>query len=83
MGLNYFQENGQESKPMDQGMYIGESVFFGNPFEDICPTCGAKATSRCKCMVGSTTCENGHEWHRDRENGRAIAGNGHNKFGSR
>ncbi len=80
MKLSDFQkENNQDTN--QEGMYIGESVFFGNPYEDTCPTCGAKVTSRCKCMVGSTFCENGHEWHRDRETGRAIAGNGHNKFG--
>jgi hypothetical protein len=65
-----------QSEAIEQ-QYIGDSTFLGNPFDDVCPTCGAKVVSRCKCMVGSTVCENGHEWHRDRKTGRAIPGNGH------
>lgn len=57
--------------------FIDESVFFGSPYDDICPSCGAKVVSRCRCMIGSCVCENGHEWYRDKQTGRAIQGNGH------
>lgn len=54
-----------------------ESVFFGSPYDDKCPSCGGKVVSRCRCLIGSCVCENGHEWYRDKQTGRAIAGNGH------
>ena len=57
--------------------FINDSVFFGSPYDDTCPACGGKVVSRCRCMIGSCVCENGHEWYRDKKTGRAIQGNGH------
>lgn len=53
--------------------------FFGSPYDDKCPECGASVVSRCRCMIGSCVCENGHEWYRDKDTGRAHPGNGHGK----
>lgn len=64
--------------PVSFSHYIGESVFFGSPYDDTCPDCSGKVVSRCKCAIGSAICENGHEWYRERGTGRAIPGNGHN-----
>ena len=33
-----------------------------NPY-DLCPTCGAKFSSQCRCFRSDRTCPNGHHWH--------------------
>ncbi len=29
----------------------------------LCPVCGKPGVTRCKCMIGDTTCPDGHTWH--------------------
>ena len=58
-----------------------DEFFFGSPYDDKCPECGAISAVPYRCTIGSCVCENDHvfEWYRDRETGRAKAGNGHSK----
>ena len=42
---------------------------------EICPICGEKSVCRCKCLIGSRKCKNGHDWFI--EDGNYYIGNGH------
>jgi hypothetical protein len=48
---------------------------------NVCPICSGKIVGSCRCMVGSRTCENHHEWYTN--NGFVYEGNGHKVEGKR
>ena len=48
---------------------------------NVCPICGGKITGRCRCRIGSKTCENGHQWYT--KDGFVHEGNGHGGEGKK
>jgi hypothetical protein len=41
-----------------------------------CPKCLQKAVRVCKCGIGDSSCENGHEWHVCRVHNKIVMGKG-------
>jgi hypothetical protein len=44
---------------------------------DLCPVCGLKFTSSCRCRRGNKWCKNGHAWHRCKVHNVRVLGTGH------
>ncbi len=40
----------------------------------ICPICGGKIKTRCKCLLSDSVCENGHEFHYSMKDGELHLG---------
>lgn len=49
------------------------------PLYEICPKCGSRAISSCRCRIGSRRCSCGCEWYM--KDGVTYSGNGHKEQG--